>query len=141
MLFCDLAVAKQTRVAHFYEQTPLAQDGPELISFLARRGLTRGFAPYSVAHPLTWKSESAVRAHPIHVCQPSNLACPFPPANVSTWYRPRAVPRSFIIVGPSAPPLADPQPAQFGHSTEVSRVGRYTVFLYDYDVASRLAPP
>ena len=120
------------------------RNSAELISFLESRGLKYGYAGYFTSHQLTLLSDRRVYAFPVIACrQPaSDIICPLF-VNVRTaWYVPRPGVRSFLIQEASVPAAYSPLPsASLGRPSEVRTMGTMTVFVFDYDIASRFSPP
>lgn len=77
-----------------YEQRPVFQGvdrvGPDIISFLADEGVTRGYSDYFNSHPLTYRSDGRIHSYPVLPCRRpvSPALCPFPVNVRSVWYRP-----------------------------------------------------
>jgi hypothetical protein len=115
-----------------YDHTPLKR-------FAQARGLDLGYAGYWAAAPLTWQMKAEVKVYPVQGCGAGNV-CPFPFHKISSWYTPRPGRPSMLILDAQhpeggAPPRA-PDPA-FGRPRETAQIGRLTVHVYPYDIASR----
>lgn len=145
-LFCLLSflhkgdVLLYERVAVF---NPTNRVGSEVISFLTTQGVTRGYADYYNSHPLTLLSDGRIHSYPVLPCrQPvSRDLCPFPVNTRTAWYRPTSGARSFLLFDADAPTLISTlPPADFGAPAVTARFGGLSVFVYDYDVGSKLAP-
>jgi hypothetical protein len=144
-LFCLLSFLDKGEVL-LYEQVPLFKPtdrvGAEVISFLTAQGVSRGYADYYNSHPLTHLSEGRIHSYPVLPCrQPvSRELCPFPVNTRTAWYRPVNGTRSFVLFDADTPTLiSTPPPADFGAPAVTGRFGGLSVFVYDYDVGSKLA--
>jgi hypothetical protein len=144
-LFCLLSFLDKGEVL-LPEQVPLFKPtdrvGAEVISFLTAQGVSRGYADYYNSHPLTHLSEGRIHSYPVLPCrQPvSRELCPFPVNTRTAWYRPVNGTRSFVLFDADTPTLiSTPPPADFGAPAVTGRFGGLSVFVYDYDVGSKLA--
>ena len=141
-IFCLMSTLGIPKLVRYWEAYPLAREGPALVAYLEAKGLTRGYASYWDALGLTWRDGGKVGVYPVEECAPAGerALCPFDVNTLSTWYRPRPVPRTFLVVGlPFIPQkIADPPPASLGPPLEVGHVGVFTIYIYAGDVATRL---
>jgi len=123
-----------------YKQAVVVIDGPKVLDFVRAEGITKGYGGYWDAIGLTWRNNSPVRIYPVEDCtKPAGpQLCQFYVNNVTTWYRPQAGIRSFVLVNTSPIPysLTGPPPASLGPPAQVQKVGYYTVYVYDYDVGA-----
>jgi hypothetical protein len=145
-LFCLLSFLDKGGVL-LYEQVPLFKPtdrvGAEVISFLTAQGVSRGYADYFNSHPLTRLSEGRIHSYPVLPCRRpvSPALCPFPVNTRTAWYRPTNGSRSFLLFdADSVTSISTPPPADFGAPAITGRFGGVSVFVYDYDVGSKLAP-
>jgi hypothetical protein len=147
-VFCVVGILSQN-VLVVFDRGPFPQprDGRQLIAFLEHEGLTRGYAGYWDSHSVTWHSwHSGGRAtiYPVSECLPlSKTLCPVNLATSTSWYRPEPAVKTFVVTGGSGPPgaaLRTSPPESFGPPAQTATVGAYSVFVYDYDVASRFGP-
>jgi hypothetical protein len=120
---------------------PTEAEVSELERVAAANDLDHGYASYWDAMPITLESDFEVRAYPIQPCGPADGYCPFNVHTIESWYTPKPGSRSFYVVGDQSlePPLAPP-PASWGRPMKTIRIGHLTVYLFDYDIASRLLP-
>jgi len=59
----------------------------------------------------------------------------------TNWYRPTSGTRSFVLFDADAlTSISTPPPPDFGTPAAIGRFGNVFVFVFDYDVASKLAP-
>jgi len=127
-------------------QEPLTRQLPAVASFLESQGLTRGYAGYWNSHPLTLHSDGRVAARPVGQganCQGVDPAalCPFHLNSVSSWYTPGGDGGpTFVLQDPAGEYVKLPPSATFGTPSSVHQIGRMTIFVYPYDVASRFEP-
>jgi hypothetical protein len=119
---------------------PTSAEVAQLERIAASHHLDHGYAGYWDAMPITLESDFKVRAYPIEPCGPVGY-CPFHLHVIESWYTPKPDARTFYVMGDQTlqPPLAPP-PASWGSPAKVVRVGHLTVYLFDYDIASRLYP-
>jgi len=141
-VFCIQSAAAVPGLVRYVEGYPLAAQGPAVSAFLESRGLMRGYASYWDALGITWQSGSRLEVRPVEECGgPQGRAlCRFGFNVLTTWYRPRPLGRTFVLVGPQILPLeiADPPPPGLGTPAEVDHVGIFTVYVYEGDLAPRL---
>jgi len=141
-IFCLMSAFGIPRLVRYSEAYPLAQEGPALLAYLQAKGLTRGYASYWDALGLSWQAGGKVGVSPVEECAPAGerALCPFNVNTLSTWYRPRPVARTFLVVGLPfmSQKISDPPPASLGSPLEVGHVGAFTVYTYAGDLAARL---
>ncbi len=103
--------------------------------------VTNGYAGYGYAPSLTWHTDGRLTVRPVMECQnPGGVGlCPFYMANVPTWYIPQR--RSTFLLVNSQELWVSQLPSGLGRPLAVHRFGAITMFLYPYDIASRLGPP
>lgn len=104
----------------------------------ARAHLSIGYADYWDAAPLMWASHFRVRAYPVNACGSGGL-CPFPLHSISSWYQPLPHQRTFLISNPTKPANVSPAP-NLGKPSAVYHIGVLTMYVYPYDIASRMMP-
>ncbi|HEX3425830.1 MAG TPA: hypothetical protein VHT30_06840 [Acidimicrobiales bacterium] len=145
-LFCLLSIMNiapslsLTELA--FQQT--ARQGPSVVGFLEQQGVTIGYTGYFDSHPLTLASGMRVHFYPVVACrQPvSDRLCPFYVNARTVWYVARPGIRTFVLFDARTPPqVAAATTPDLGTPTATRQFGPLTVYIYDYDVASRLAPP
>jgi hypothetical protein len=119
---------------------PNAEEVGQLERIAAANHLDHGYASYWDAAPISLESDFKVRAYPVEPCGPVGY-CPFHLHTIESWYRPKPGVRTFYVVGdPTLLPSLAPPPKSWGPPAETVRVGHLTVYLFDYDIASRLQP-
>ncbi|TMG29252.1 MAG: hypothetical protein E6H97_03390 [Chloroflexi bacterium] len=118
----------------------------EPIAFLEQHGLTRGYAGYYDAAPMSFKTDFALHVSPVtevftspeDVC--GNPICPFAYNSLSDWYRGDAGP-TFILVDPGIHQVDQPPPPGLDQVMTVYHVGRYEIYVYADDVAAHMGTP
>lgn len=146
-LFCGASIAARQNL-FVYQLFPgfgsVHRNGGQLISFLEGERIKYGYGGYFTSHQLTLLSGMKVYAYPVIAChQPqSDTICPLF-VNVRTaWYVPRPGVRSFLVQDASVPAFIAPVPSKaLGRPSETRTFGTMTVFVFDYDIASRFSPP
>jgi hypothetical protein len=111
-----------------------------LVAKIAKREhLTVGYAGYWDAAPITWGTHMGVKVYPVSVCDGEKYLCPFDLHYITSWYVPRANERTFLISDPTQP-VAAPAVPSLGTPSAVYHIAELTMYVYPYDIASRLAP-
>jgi len=142
-VFCVAGILTQDVLVTFDRGADArSRDGPKVIEYLEKEGLSRGYAGYWDSHALTWHSSGRTRVYPVFECAAEKKLCPFMLAVDSAWYRPVPATRTFILARPTGlPPVLPSPPAEvFGRPAQTAVVGDYSIFVYDYDVAVRFGP-
>ena len=111
----------------------------DVLPFVQGEGLTRGYGAYWTAVPLTWRSHMRVQVTPVVSCPKSpHGLCAYYNHTISNWYVPRPDTRSFLIVDHRYGP--PPPGKRLGGTAEVVDFPHYSVYVYDYDIASNIKP-
>jgi hypothetical protein len=102
--------------------------------------VTYGYAGYWDASSLTWSSREQVLVRPLSECgNPAGAAiCPFFLERVPSWYVPQQR-HTFLLVDPASQYVVT-LPAGLGPPLESFSIGPMRMYIYPYDVASRLGP-
>jgi hypothetical protein len=108
----------------------------QLRTTLQREGLKVGYAGYWDAAPITWGTHTDLEVYPVWACSGAQL-CRFYFHNISSWYAPRPNTKTYLIVDPAQPLVTGPDPAM-GKPLKTLSVGRLQVYVYRYDIASKL---
>ncbi|MHB8644121.1 MAG: hypothetical protein ACYDA3_14685, partial [Gaiellaceae bacterium] len=116
------------------DRLPVLRYGGGLVAALERQGLTRGFAGYWEAAPLTWQSAGRVLVAPVARC--GRELCPSRINSISGWYTPRGT-RTFLIVDSNADGFRGAA-ASLGRAVRSERFGALRVLVYAHDIAARL---
>jgi hypothetical protein len=117
-----------------YPSTALAG---KLLRFAQASGIRYGYAGYWDAAPLTWETKAHVQIYPVGPCPTAAGICGFPFNRISSWYVPRPATRTFLVVDPARPAGLAGFLSGLGRPERSARVGRLSVFVYDYDIAAR----
>lgn len=108
------------------------------VAAIARKEhLKIGYAGYWDAAAITWGTHMAVNVFPIQPCASSKLYCPFYEHYISSWYTPRPDTRTFLISDPIVA-LYTPYIPQLGKPSAVYSIGQLTMYVFPYDIASRM---
>ena len=133
-----------TGLVSLFENHELANGNPsygfykQVAQIAAREHLNVGYADYWDAAPIMWSTHFKVRAYPVQDCAP-NLCWSYLHM-ITSWYTtPRPGQRSFLIADPSQPVSAAPTP-NLGKPSAVHQIGTLTMYVYLYDIASRMIP-
>ena len=110
----------------------------QLRTALQREHLKVGYAGYWDAAPITWGTHQDLEVYPVYACNGPQL-CRFYFHNISSWYTPRPNTRTYLIVDPAQPLVTGPDPG-LGKPSKTLTVGRLQVYVYDFDIASKLGP-
>jgi hypothetical protein len=96
-----------------------------------------GYAGYWDASPITWATHFRVKVFPVGNCGNQRL-CGFELAIDTAWYTPRPRIHTFLLVDPTYP--ADPSnpTPDLGQPIAAHQIGNITMYVYPYDIASRL---
>ena len=118
---------------------PEMRDFHALERFAAAHHAGYGYASYWNAAELTWTTAFRLALYPVQECAPNHTLCPHP-INISSWYRARPHTNSLLIVDPNLPELPiRGLDAQFGQPSATATIAGVRVYVFPYDLASRLA--
>jgi len=109
--------------------------------FASAEGASVGYASYWDSAPVSWETRLHVKLYPVGACATPAGLCPYFNNQISSWYRPRAGVRSFLLTDsrPTVPGAIAAPPASFGKPLAVDDVGEgLTVYVYGHDVAADL---
>lgn len=106
--------------------------------YLDSQHLTMGYADYWDGAPIMWDTHFHIKAYPVQDCAP-NLCWSYLHM-ITSWYTtPHPRQRTFLIADAAQPVPAAPT-ANLGEATTVQQIGPVTVYVYPYDIASRMMP-
>jgi hypothetical protein len=125
-----------------YVATPgwIARDAPIITKIAQATHVTAGYGGYAEASNLTWNTHGRVTVRPVMVCANPYGAniCPFYLVAVPSWYVPHTRP-TFLLVDSEETWLSS-LPAGLGKPLTVYAIGALRMYIYPYDIASRLGP-
>jgi hypothetical protein len=124
-------------------RSPRGREVSQLERFAARNGLDHGYGQYWDAAAITDETDFETRVYPIQRCGPGGgERCQFPFHTIGNWYAPKQGVRTFYLADDGGlPDPVGPPPASWGRPAQRARFGHLTVYVYDYDLATRLGPP
>jgi hypothetical protein len=126
-----------------YGYGPTAQIAGDIEHFTQTEGAKFGFTSYWDSTPIIWETHLKALAYPITnlSCTAASGLCPYF-MGISSWYVPRRNIRTFLVTdsNPAVPGAFGTAPAALGKPLAVAPLGQYTVYVYDYDIASRFGP-
>jgi hypothetical protein len=118
----------------------IVRDAPSITKIAQANGVTYGYGGYGDASNLTWNTHGRVTARPLMECSNPYGAsiCPFYLVAVPSWYVPRRR-RTFLLVDREDPWLST-LPRGLGRPLAAYAIGAVQMYIYPYDIASRLGP-
>ena len=140
LVYClagTIAMARGT-VTENPSRFPEANIAEQVATLAARDRLSRGYAGYWDAATITWAAHLRVDVYPVYTCPPG--LCEFDLHTIASWYRPHPGQRTFLLTDSVQPFLGEP-PATLGQPIARYPIGQVTMYVYPYDIASRIAPP
>jgi hypothetical protein len=122
-------------------ELPWTRHQPEVLAVLQTHHLTHGYASFWGANSLTWNSHGRVAPRAVRQGADCNapdpgVVCPYRYFAVESWFAPRPGP-SFLLVDRDDPYVNAAPSAALGSPTAVYAVGRRTVYVFPYDLATR----
>lgn len=96
-----------------------------------------GLTGYWDANNITWATRLKLRLLAVDECGQRFRFCPFPVHRVTTSYEPARGERSMLVVDARQPMVTGPD-ALHGPPLESARIGDLTVYVYGYDIRSRI---
>lgn len=119
------------------EGFPTTAAADQIARIAATNHLRIGYAGYWDSAPITWSTGIRVQVNPVSVCDQNAHLCRFDLHVISSWYTPRPGARSFLLTDPSLSNLSSPTP-DLGPPTATYRIGKITMYVYPYDLASKI---
>jgi hypothetical protein len=118
---------------------PLQSTGEQVEKLAAANHVTYGYTNWGDASNLTWGTHNRVIARPLAECQTQRGVglCPGFQAYVPSWYVPRNR-HTFLLVDPKGIEIKT-LPEGLGRPIAAYNVGAMQLYIYPYDIASRLA--
>lgn len=103
-----------------------------------REHATIGYAGYWDAAPITWATHLRIKLYPVQPCNGEKSYCRFFLHYISSWYTPRRGQRTFLITDSTQPYGSTLPVASLGHPSAVYHINELTMYIYPYDIASRI---
>ncbi len=119
---------------------PLATVAHLIEEIAAKENARYGYADYWDASSLTWNSRLALHVQPVSQCflPESRALCAYP-FNVNTSWFDGNSPKSFVLRNSDSRAMQEEPPNELGPPSAVYPLDdTFTVYVYPYDVASRL---
>jgi hypothetical protein len=118
-----------------YETAGIAH---RVAAFAQQQHVAVGYGYYWNSIDLMWESDFKVNVYPIQRCKtdPRSL-CTFREISMSNWDTPHGNVRSMLVVNPKARQVRRVEKA-FGAPIAEARVGNLFLYVYPYDIASKL---
>jgi len=118
----------------------IARDASSIARIAQANHATYGYGGYGEGAPLTWNTHGRITVRPLMSC--SNPAgadvCPFYLVAVPSWYVPQQR-HTFLLVD-SEEPWLSALPSGLGRPLQTYAIGALRMYIYPYDIASRLGP-
>lgn len=113
----------------------------QIVTFAEANHVLVGYAGYGDAPPLTWRSHERILVRPVQLCNNPNGVdvCPFFLARVPSWYAPQER-RTFLLVDTEEAFLPS-LPEGLGNPIAYHTFGPTQMYVYPYDIASRMHAP
>ncbi len=140
VLFAGSLVGLTSNYLDTVYDPPISHYGSTVTEIARARGVTYGYAGYWDASSLTWSSHEQVLVRPLIECgTPAGPGiCPFFLNRVPSWYVPLQR-HTFLLVDPASQYVVT-LPAGLGPPLESFSIGPMRMYIYPYDIASRLGP-
>ena len=118
----------------------IAREAPSVTRIAAANHVTVGYGGYGEASSLTWNTAGRLRVRPLMECaNPSGASiCPFYMAAVPSWYVPQQR-HTFLLVDREEAWVSN-LPSGLGKPLASYAFGPMRMYVYPYDIASRLGP-
>jgi MFS family permease len=119
----------------------IAQKAPIVTRLAEANHVSYGYAGYGAAASLTWNTHRRVTVRPVLACENPQGAnvCEFYETRVPFWYVPQQR-HTFLLVDREEPFLSQ-LPSGLGRPIAAYSFGAMSMYIYPYDIASRLGPP
>jgi hypothetical protein len=118
----------------------VARAEPAVAKIARANDVTVGYGGYLLGSSMTWNSDGHMQVRPLMECpNPQGVdLCPFYMASVPSWYVPGER-HTFLLVD-SEELWVRALPAGLGKPLAAYAIGAITMYIYPYDIASRLGP-
>jgi hypothetical protein len=109
-------------------------------AFAQQQHAAVGYGYYWNSIDLMWESKFKVNVYPIQRCKTDHHAlCTFSEISMSNWDTPHGNVRSLLVINPKARQVRRTEKA-FGPPIATSRAGGLILYVYPYDIATKLRP-
>jgi hypothetical protein len=123
------------QISKGYETVGIARG---VAAFAKQEHVAVGYAYYWNSIDLTWESDFKVNVYPIQRCAHIHRAlCTFSEISMSNWDQPHGNVNSMLVLNPKARMVRKRERA-FGHWIAKARVGNLVLYVYPYDIATKL---
>lgn len=109
----------------------------QLARFADSRGVRHGLTGYWDANNVTWATRLKLRLLAVSECNQAFRFCPYAVHQITTSYQPRPEERSMLVVDARQPMVTGPDP-RHGRPLKVAHIGELTVYVYGYDIRTRI---
>jgi hypothetical protein len=106
--------------------------------FARREHLSVGYAGYWDAAPVTWATHMRAKVYPVDDCAGNQHLCGFELHFISNWYTPAPTMKTFLLSDPAYPAEPSAPTPDLGTPVAVHQIGAVTMYVYPYNIASRL---
>jgi len=122
-------------------EPPVSHYASKIVELAQANGATTGYGGYWDASGVTWSTDEKIRVRPLIQCSNPTGAniCPFYLMRVPSWYAPEQRP-SFLLVDANNRDV-NTLPSGLGNPIANYSLGPIEMYVYPYDIASRLGPP
>jgi hypothetical protein len=125
------------QIAKGYETAGIAR---AVAAFAKHENVAVGYAYYWNSIDLTWESDFKVNVYPIQRCAHIHrLLCTFSEISMSNWDEPHGNVNSMLVLNPKARMVRKREIA-LGPPIASERIGNLKVYVYPYDIATKLMP-
>ncbi len=139
-IFCAASVVGMT--GNYLNISPWVAEKAPIVTRLAEANhVSYGYGGYFLGSSLTWNTHGRVTVRPLIECEsPTGVdICPFYEARVPSWYVPKHR-HTFLLIDQKESFLRA-LPQGLGRPLKAYAFGSMSMYIYPYDIASRLGPP
>ena len=109
-------------------------------AFAKQEHVAVGYGDYWNSIDLMWESDFKVDVYPIQRCNTDRrMLCTFSEISISSWDKSHGNVRSMLVVNPKAH-MVRKEAAEFGAPIASTRAGGLILYVYPYDIATKLLP-
>lgn len=103
-----------------------------------REHLAVGYGSYLDAAPITWATHMKVKVFPVDDCDGNLHLCAYEQHIMTSWYTPRQGVKTFLLTDPGFTVAGSAPTPDLGKPLAVHQFGAVTMYVYPYDIATRL---